>query len=71
MRADLTDANPPAQALLDSLGGKAIPFLVIFCGDKPDEPRVLEGIYTKSDLFKALDQCGTPSKKALETARLP
>lgn len=71
MRADLTDENPPAQTLLDSLGGKAIPFLAIFCGNNPDQPRILEGVYTKTDLFRELDACGSGAKTALETASLP
>ena len=64
LRADMTDKNLPAQALLDQLGGKAIPFLAVFCGDKPDKPYVLEGTYTKSDLFKILDECPAPGKSA-------
>jgi hypothetical protein len=76
MRADITSANPPAESLLDSLGntGHAIPFLAVFPGDKPDEPRTLEdfnpfnpGEY-RNRLFKILDECPDPPN--LETAQV-
>jgi hypothetical protein len=77
LRADLSTDNPPAELLLEELGnvGHSLPFLAVFCGDKPDEPRVLEdfnwlnpGPY-KSQLRKILAECPDPNK--LETALKP
>jgi thiol:disulfide interchange protein len=68
LRADITKDDIEAYALLDDLGNTAhsIPFLAVFCGDKPNEPRVLSDVFTKDDLLKILDECPKPNK--LETA---
>ena len=74
-RADITETNVPAEALLDSLGNKAhaIPYLAIFPGDKPDEPRdmtefnpINPGDY-RDRLLKILAECPDPPK--LQTAQ--
>jgi hypothetical protein len=68
LRADITEANEPAEALLDSLGNMAhaIPYLAVFPGDKPNEPRDLTefnpinpGAY-RTRLFKILEECPDP-----------
>ena len=69
LRADITKDDIEAYALLDDLGNTAhsIPYLAVFCGDKPFEPRVLADVFTKEDLLKILDECPAPRK--LETAQ--
>ena len=70
MRADLTEEHPTAEALLELLENKphAIPFLAVFPGDKPNEPRVLSdfnplnpGGY-RSRLDRVLADCPDPPK---------
>jgi hypothetical protein len=66
----------PAEALLDRLGnpGHALPYLAIFPGDKPNEPRDLTefnplnpGDY-RDRLFNILQDC--PDPIAIQTARM-
>jgi thiol:disulfide interchange protein len=56
LRADVTEDNPEAYALLEELGNSAhsIPFLAVFPGDKPNQPRVLADWFTKEDLLQIL-----------------
>lgn len=54
MRADLTEKNPEAEALLHALGSKSIPVLAIFPKDKPDSPLVLRDLFTPGQLEEAL-----------------
>ena len=76
MRADITETHAYAQGLLEVLGGKgtAIPFLVVFPSDKPNEPRVLTdfnvfnpGEY-RSRLFQILDETETAVANDRQTA---
>lgn len=74
MRADITESQPSAEALLEALGGQGIPFLVIFPGDKPNEPRVLTDFNVfnpngyRDRLFRVLDE--TPDPATRQTAQL-
>ncbi len=56
MKADVTRDNPEAYALLDDLGNVAhsIPFLAVFTGDNPDQPRILRDLFSKDDLLAIL-----------------
>ena len=75
MRADITEEEPILMALLQLVGGHQIPYLAIFPGDKPQEPRVLEdfnpfnpGDY-RSRLDRVLADCPAPNE--LQTAMTP
>ncbi len=50
--------------MLDELANPAhsIPFLAVFCANKPDQPRVLADWFTKEDLLKILSACPDPLK---------
>ncbi|MBI5520396.1 MAG: thioredoxin family protein [Desulfovibrio sp.] len=54
MRADLTEQNPEAEALLRALGSKSIPVLAIFPKNRPDSPLVLRDLFTPTQLEEAL-----------------
>jgi hypothetical protein len=76
MRADITEDQPIPQALLEVLSpGGGIPFLAIFPGDKPDEPRVLSDFNVfnpwgyRSRLFKVLDESPNPSARQTAEVR--
>lgn len=56
LKADLTEENPEAQALLQSLGSKSIPLLAIFPKSKPNSPLVLRDLFTPSQLEDAVRQ---------------
>jgi hypothetical protein len=67
-RADISNKNSPAEDLLDRLGntGHALPYLAIFPGDKPDQPRDMTefnplnpGSY-RARLFRILQECPDP-----------
>jgi len=47
LKADLTQDNPPADALNRKLGGQSIPVLAIFSPSRPTKPVVLRDSYTK------------------------
>ncbi|MBI1914098.1 MAG: thioredoxin family protein [Planctomycetes bacterium] len=62
LRADITEDNPEAYALLEELGNSAhsIPFLAVFCPDRPKQPRVLADWFTREDLLTILSACPDP-----------
>lgn len=60
MRADLTEANPEAEALLHALGSKSIPVLAIFPKNAPDSPLVLRDLFTPTQLEEALQHTARP-----------
>jgi len=53
LRADKTEPNPEADALLRKLGNAAasIPFYAFFPADKPNEPILLDGVYSSAAPF--------------------
>ncbi len=59
LRADLTERNPEAEALLQSLGSKSIPLLVIFPKSMPNSPLVLRDLFTPAQLEDAVRQSTT------------
>ncbi len=63
MKADITQKRPVAEALLERLGSRSIPFLGVFPGDDPYHPWVLRDIYTRSDLLRLLEKMPSPGKK--------
>jgi thiol:disulfide interchange protein DsbD len=56
LRADITDHNPAAEALLAKLDGRAIPFLAIFSPEAPLQPTVLRDLYTRERVISELKQ---------------
>ncbi len=56
MKADITRKRPVAEALMERLGSRSIPFLGIFPGDDPYRPWILRDIYSKSSLLKILEK---------------
>lgn len=75
MRADITNEQPIAQALLKLVEGNQIPYLAIFPGDKLNEPRVLEdfnpfnpGDY-RGRLYSVLAGCPDPPRIQTAQAR--
>ncbi|OGR35216.1 MAG: hypothetical protein A2051_05005 [Desulfovibrionales bacterium GWA2_65_9] len=56
MKADLTERNPEAEALLTALGSKSIPLLAIFPRKSPQEPVVLRDLFTPQQLEEAVAQ---------------
>jgi len=60
MRADLSERNPEAEALLHALGSKSIPVLAIFPKNAPDRPLVLRDLFTPAQLEEALSETARP-----------
>jgi suppressor for copper-sensitivity B len=59
LRADKTEPNPDADALLRKLGNAAasIPFYAVFSAKQPTEPVLLDGLYSSPEPFvKAIQQ---------------
>ena len=56
VKADLTEKNPEAEALLTALGSKSIPLLAIFPKTTPREPLVLRDLFTPEQLEEAVAQ---------------
>ena len=56
LKADLTERNPEADALLQALGSKSIPLLAIFPKKSPQEPVVLRDLFTPQQLEEAVAQ---------------
>jgi thiol:disulfide interchange protein DsbD len=54
LKADLTERNPEADALLVGLGSKSIPLLAIFPKKSPQEPVVLRDLFTPQQLEEAV-----------------
>ncbi|OIO03886.1 MAG: hypothetical protein AUJ49_03950 [Desulfovibrionaceae bacterium CG1_02_65_16] len=60
MKADLTEKNPEAEALLAALGSQSIPLLAIFPKNDPDRPLVLRDLFTPAQFEDALKQTTRP-----------
>lgn len=58
LRADKTEPNEEADALLRKLGNAAasIPFYAFFGADKPNDPLLLDGVYSSAEPFVAAAQ---------------
>lgn len=60
MKADLTEKNPEAEALLAALGSKSIPLLALFPKNAPLEPLILRDLFTPQQLEEAVAQAARP-----------
>ena len=56
--ADWTDRNAEIGELLGLLGSKQLPVVAIFPADRPNEPIVVRGWYTKAGLLEKLKEAG-------------
>ena len=62
--ADWSTPNPEIERTLEKLGGKDIPTLAIFPADRPNEPVVLKGMYTKARLITELKKAANGKEAA-------
>ncbi len=64
LRADLTEDNPFAQALLRALGSQSIPVVALFpSGDDSRAPLVLRDLFSPGQMDKALEQAFGPKNQ--------
>ena len=72
MKADITDFPEDATELLEALIGAnpQIPVVAIFPAGKPNEPIVLNDMFSRSRLLEQLDKAG-PSRPTAATASRP
>jgi thiol-disulfide isomerase/thioredoxin len=62
MKADWTHEDPQVTAMLDLLGARQVPTLAIFPLDRPNDPIIFRGWYSRQDLLKVLDEAGPPKR---------
>jgi thiol:disulfide interchange protein len=56
LSADLTSDNVEARGLLQSLGGRSIPFFAVFPADDPQSPVIMRDIVKKKDVLRTLSE---------------
>jgi len=54
--ADWSNEDADIERMLNELGGKALPFAVVFPGGEPDNPIILRDFYSMEDVINALDK---------------
>jgi len=54
--ADWSYGDADIARMLNELGGKALPFAVVFPGGEPDNPIILRDFYSMEDVINALDK---------------
>lgn len=54
--ADWSNEDADIERMLNELGGKALPFAVVFPGGEPDNPIILRDFYSMEDAINALDK---------------
>jgi thiol:disulfide interchange protein len=62
--ADFSDESPEIQEWLDRFGALGVPLTVIFPANRPNDPIVLDGVYTQGTLLKSLDEAVKPKTVA-------
>lgn len=62
--ADFTDESAEIQQWLDSFGAIGVPLTVIFPTDRPNDPIVLDGVYTQGTLLENLEAAVKPKTVA-------
>jgi suppressor for copper-sensitivity B len=63
MLADITDDSPYTEMvtrLMNQLGGRSIPFLAVFPGDRPDQPIVRHAIVTRAEMIEIFEAMPQP-----------
>jgi hypothetical protein len=58
LKADYTSGSPEIKAILNKYGSNALPFYLIFPGQQPDSPIILQDLITKGDVLAALEKAG-------------
>ncbi len=69
--ADFSDESSEIKQWLDSFGVIGVPLTVIFPADRPNEPIILEGVYSQATLLKKLEEAVEPpavAQAAVKTA---
>lgn len=67
MKADITEPGTEAQALLEKLGSRSIPFAAVFpAGAQFSSPVALRDIYTPDELISAIEQAAARSEQGSE-----
>ncbi len=67
MKADITEPGTEAQALLEKLGSRSIPFAAVFpAGAQFSAPVALRDIYTPDELISAIEQAAARSEQGSE-----
>lgn len=67
LKADMTHSAPEAEQMLQALGNKggSIPFYAVFPADRPNEPILLDGVFTSpSPILEAIRQAGPSTRVA-------
>lgn len=59
--ADYSDESPEIKEWLDRFGRDGIPLTVIFPAGRPNDPILLDGVYTQGTLLKSLEQAVKPN----------
>ena len=67
--ADYTRQSPEIKKLLNKLGSISVPLTAIFPADRPNEPIVLQDIFTKATLLEKLREAG-PSLQPVAQAQI-
>ncbi|GAB4145719.1 MAG: hypothetical protein Tsb009_17990 [Planctomycetaceae bacterium] len=63
--ADYTKESPEIKAWLDKFNTDGVPLTVIFPANRPDQPIVLDGVYSKGTLLEKLEEAvNIPKEKA-------
>ncbi|MDQ3329368.1 MAG: thioredoxin family protein [Planctomycetota bacterium] len=71
--ADFSDGSSEIKQWLDSFGVVGVPLTVIFPADRPNEPIILEGVYSQTTLLKKLEEAVKPpavAQAAVKTANV-
>jgi suppressor for copper-sensitivity B len=58
--ADFTDESDEIKGWLDRFGALGVPLTVIFPAGRPDDPIILDGVYTQRTLLKRLEEATRP-----------
>ncbi|MBN1500134.1 MAG: hypothetical protein JW982_08265, partial [Spirochaetes bacterium] len=61
--ADLSESNPDAELLLNSLGSRSIPFAAVFTKKNISTPVILRDIYTLTDVKNAVSEIKSEENK--------
>lgn len=68
LRADFTNGEPEVAAMLDLLGGRAVPVIAIFPAGRPNDLIFFRNGYTQKQILDALRRAG-PSRSSSTSAR--
>ncbi|QDT65343.1 protein-disulfide reductase DsbD family protein [Calycomorphotria hydatis] len=64
LEADYTDESPEIREWLEKFQAAGVPLTVIFPGSRPNEPIILDGVYSQGTLLKRLEEAVRPQAVA-------